>query len=502
MSNINCSYKDLAHSECFADKTEKTTCDCDMIVPDAQSDAAKVISADAHARISRCEYASGRVTISGSVTFNILYISDEENPRVCSVTKSAPFTHVSLCESSDENVVCIASAAVSSVSFSLVNGRRIKASCDLTLSISCFKNMRDNILTSLDGAECLKREITLTALKTAARKEISLNETLDLPAGKGAIGEILRSFVSVSNYEAKPLHNKLMLKGSLLASILYLSDGNLNTASVEIPFTEVVDAEGLAPGGSLKTDLSIADCEILPETDLSGEYKMINAAVVLSVLVLSTESETCEVVTDAYLPHGALKCECAKIRLNGAQCEPEEEFIKENLSLNSSNPPLSRVFDMSCRLSEPNCDENGMINGFVEVTILYLSSDPSNPLASFSGKIPYTHKSSCKSISSVKASLNHSSYTISSQNELEVRLSLLFTITPANCETINVFTSVEEDAFTPSDRPSITISFVSDCDTLWSVAKKHNISLSDLISANALSENQPLKKGEKLLIPR
>lgn len=500
--SLKCSYRDIEWSECFADKIEKTICDADMIVPDAKNDIAKVISVTADTSVPDIEFSSGRLTLSGTVKFNILYITDEENPRVCSVTKSSPFTHVSPCGSDEENVVCLAFPRVSSVEFTTVNSRRIRASCEVSIAIVCYKNLRRSILTGAEEAECLTKEIVIPAMKVAAMKDVSINETVDLPAGKESIDEILRSNVSVSGYETKVLHNKLIVKGTILVSLLYLSDKNLNSTAVEFPFTEVVDAEGIS--GSCDSDITVcvSESDVTPETDLSGEYKMINAAVVLSVAIRASHEEKLNVITDAYLPHGAIRTEKQSIKigaLSGTTCE--EEFVKETLSLPQSYPAISRIFDLSCRLSEPRV-EDGAVSGTAEISILYISSDSSSPLVSFTGKIPFTHRLSDPSCSLVRISLNHAGYSITSSSEAEIRLSLRVCASPSDSEEISVLTSAEEEKYTPQKRASIIISFVGEGDTLWSVAKKHNIKQKDLICANALSDGDVLKKGAKLIIPR
>ncbi len=501
--SLKCSYRDVGWSECFADKNERTACDADMIVPDAKSDIAKVISVAAEPSVSSVEYSSGRVTVSGLVKFNVLYISDEENPRVMSITKSSPFTHVCICGSDEENVVCIAVPKVLSTDCTPVNSRRIKASCEISLSILCCQNIRSSILTMAEGAECLSREITLSALKAFAMKDISINETADIPAGKSPIDEILRSSAVVSGYETKVLHNKIIVKGSILVSLLYLSGSVLNNASVEIPFTEVVDAEGISGSCNSEITVSVSESDITPETDLSGEYKMINAAVVLSVTVRASQDETVSVITDAYLPHGAMRSEKRKITLRGSGSQIcEEEFIKGALTLPPSFPPISKIFDLTCRLSEPKITDDGEVSASAEASILYISSDPSSPLVSFTGKIPFTHRMASSDIASLKISLNHCGYSISSANEAEIRLSVKFSASPSQTEEITVFTSAEEEQYTPPKRASIVISFVGEGDTLWSVAKKHNITRKDIVCANALTDDEVLKKGSKLIIPR
>lgn len=499
--SLSCAYKDIEWSECCFDKTEEAVCDTDMIVPDAKSDIAKIISVNAQASVLSAEASPGRITVTGEVKFNVLYIGDEENGRINSVTRTAMFSHICMCADIDGEAAGIAEGRVKTCGFTLVNSRRLKITASVAITAKAFRGMRQSALVRAEGAEALERDVTLLSVKTASSKEISLNETLDLPEGKPRISEILRSHAAVTQAETKLLNNKLITKGNILVSVLYLSDSSVCDASLEIPFTEVLECEGISSSLDADTSVSVSSCDITPDTDLSGEYKMINAAIVLTCRILASRRENVTLISDAYLPRGNMKTECAKICLSAlSESISEEEFVKETVRF-SSHPPILRVFDFDCAVGEVHTVDNGIISGFAEANVLYISSDPSNPIASYTGKIPFSHKTAFP-VSSARAHVNHVSYSISASDEIEVRLSIVFELSSAPGEAVTFFTSAEEAPYTPPKRASVIICVVQDGDTLWSVAKKHSVPLCDLTSANALEQGAVLKKGAKLIIPR
>jgi hypothetical protein len=500
--NLNCTYKDIEWSECCFDKIEETICDADMIVPDAKSDIAKVIGVSAFVSIFSSEASSGRINISGEVKFNVLYIGDEENAKINSITKTAPFTHICACESCDGEILCSAEGRISNSSFSIVNSRRLKVSSAIALSVKAYSSSKKSALVLAEGAEVIEKHVSLPYMQIVARREISINETLDLPVGKSAVSSILRSRASVTSSEAKVLNNKLIIKGTVLISILYLSDSSVCDASIEMPFTEVTDCEGMSHELDADISVSVSSCDITPETDLSGDYKMLNTSIVLCCNIFASKTEDVSLITDAFLPHGKIKGKKESLTvcpISGS--ESEEEFVKENLKLQSL-PSILRVFDLEAYVSELSIDNSGLISGFVNVSVLYISGDGSNPIASFNGRVPFSHKCA-SSPASVNAHVKHVSYSITSAEEIELRIDISFSLSSNSKEEIFFFSSLEEDDYTPPERASVIISFVDDNDTIWSVAKKHNISLSELTSANAIEDaSAPLKKGSKLIIPR
>lgn len=502
--SLNCSYKDITWSEYCCNKTENALCEADMIVPDAKSDIAKIISAKASACVLSADCANGRVSVSGEVKFNVLYIGDEESGKINVITKSAPFTLVTSCSDASEHITAIAEATAASCAYTMANSRRIRVSSNVLVSILCCKTTRKSALVKAEGAESVSREVNLSALHVMTKKELSLTDSLDLPSGKSPITEILRQSASVSSHETKILNNKLIVKGNLLISLLYLSDASVCETAIEMPFTEVVEAEGLSPLFKTNVKVAVADCAVTPDTDLSGEYKMINISALLNVTILSSKEESVNIITDAYLPRGSVKSESGTIVLNALSDEVcEEEFIKETLSLTKGHPPILRIFDSSCILSEISFDpDSSVASGMAEVSILYISSDPSNPIASFTSRVPFSRTVSTPGVSNVKAEISNLSYAVSSAENVEIRLNMRFLFTPSQKESVTFFLSLEEEKYTPEPRASIIISIVGDNESVWKIAKRHNIPVADLMAANALTDDTALRKGEKLLIPR
>lgn len=500
--SIECSYKDINFCRTSLRKLDECLCDTNMIVPDSMGDIASIISIKAYPSVSDTKTESGRIIVTGQVKINVLYIAEEENSTVCSLSSSVPYSHVITAPEATEEHISMVSIVSSSSNHSIVNSRRLKVTTLLRFCAVSYRNNRIKVLSEVSGAEVKTSNLTIASACVICRKNIAVSATSDIPAGKSPITKILRRNTKISDYDFKTLNNKVIIKGNLLAHILYLAGDNITDCTVTIPFTEVAEAEGLSPSLDTQVKLRVADCEINPDTDLSGEYKMLDSTIVLEATILAFTRTDLTAVSDIYLPGGALKTESIAVSVQSfTPPAKEEEFIKETVTLPETMPAISRIVDADCSLTDFSLSE-GSASATAEVNVMYMSDDSKNRLQSFTAKIPIIHNFTIKNPVNPESEVKHISYAITGPYSIELRFGVDFSASSDSFQSLSVYTSCEETDFSAPKRPSIIVSFVNSGDTLWSIAKKHNIPLSRLASANALDENAILTVGEKLIIPR
>ncbi len=498
---MNCIYKETEYSKAIFSKNESCFADSNVIVPDSKCDIAKIVNVCAIAHVEDSKAEDGRILVSGVVDFTVLYIGESDSTPLSSITESVPFSHVIMCD--NVTIDYITQAYVNSVcpTFTMINSRKLKLKADICLSVSAFLQCRANILSDAPLAQTKKTTLSFQSARAICRKNIIVTADADIPAGKGAIDEILRKTARITDYESKTLNNKLILKGNALVSVLYLSENRIQDASVSVPFTEVVEADGLSPDCETQIKIVVSSLSVTPDTDLSGEYKMVDISLSLGVFITAYQKNEVLAVTDIYLPHGCLKKEKEFVTPTFVPTETKEtEFVRETLTITSPNFPQGRVIDVSCKTGSPTFEneENTAVLLPVEVSILYLSD---NGVNSHTAKIQVMHKFS-QAPQSFYSDINSVSYTLSGTNQLDLRMNVDFTVQDYSQKQTEVFSFCEEVPYTIPSRSSVIISFVKSGDTLWDIAKEYNIPVSDLAKANALTEDSILTIGQKLLIPR
>lgn len=499
--SLDYSYKDIEWCQGVFHKSDECFCDCNIIVPDSMDDIAKIISIKALPAVSDTKCENGKISVNGQVKITLLYIGENENGKIFTLTVSQPFSHIITAPDITDGFLSLVNPCSCNINYSLVNSRRLKASAAIRFSAASYKNNRAKALTAVTGAEYLSTEKSLISARCICSKSIIVTDTVDIGAGKAAISTLLKNNVRISDCDFKPLNNKVIVKGNLSVSLLYCAEDTLSDATVTIPFTEVLEAEGVSPSCITNVSLNVADCEIRPDTDLSGEYRMLDVNVVLSACITAFVQDTVNAVTDLYLPGGALSTTTVPINIQNLLSEQkEDEFFKETITLPPTAPTILRIVDIECRIGEMSVSGSSA-SGNAELTVMYLSNDNSS-VNTYTARIPLSHTFASDSAVNLHCDINHIGYAITGDNALEVRLNVRFVSLCNDCENVSIISECTEESYTPPHRSSVIVSFVNEGDSLWSIAKKHNIALSHLASANAIDPNAVLTVGEKLIIPR
>lgn len=501
--SINCVYKDITLCQCEFFKAEDCAVDASLIVPDKNCDIMKVISVRAIPVATETRVSNGSVTISGQVKFNILYIGEDESSKICTLNTSAPFSHSMPVQISDNSIPTAEVTACAS-EYTLPNSRKIRLLSRLKLSLTVFNPKKMKVLTSCDDAQTIKKDHSYFSASGISVKNIPITQTVDLPASKSEMKEILKSDASISDFDYKVLNNKAIVKGNILISLLYLSEDSTSTASVTLPFTEVFEAEGLSPKCENNISLTVSDWDITRDTDLSGEYKMIEANLILTALVTSLCEENVTSVSDMFLPGCRVETTSDSVLVQSSLkriCE--EEFVKEAVSLNFSEGSIERILDISLSVTDLGYNEEAnLITASLEATVLYINALSPSTICSYSTKLTVPHRAAMGALRNICVTVPNAGFAIRGENSIELRFTALFTAYSLEEEKVNFITECEERDYTPERRSSVIVSFINQPDTLWNVAKKYNIPVSSLASANALEENAPLLKGTKLIIPK
>ncbi|MBQ8003114.1 MAG: DUF3794 domain-containing protein, partial [Clostridia bacterium] len=455
--SLEYSYKDVEWCSLSHYKSDECFCEGNIIIPDSMDDIAKIVTVKAHPCITDVKCENGRIVINGQVKLTVLYLCENENDRIATLSATQPFSHTITADNISEDNIALVNITSCSVNHSTVNSRRLKTTALLRFSAQCYKNSRLKILSDVSGAEVKSKEYSFSSARVICRKTAVVNSTAEIPTGKDAIVSILKQDVRISDKDFKVLSNKLIIKGNIAISILYCSHNGITDASVSIPFTEVVEAEGLSPSCQTQVSAHVSDWDITPDTDLSGEYRMLDANIILSVTIKAFTPHSVLAINDIYLPGGALSTKQTNIILQDSADEVTgEEFVKEIINLPKGAPSVYKVLDAECHVSDITCSEN-TATANADVCVMYLSSDSPTSVNTVSARIPIAHKLSSQNLCDTKCSLGHISYSIASPDSLELRLNAIFASTPTEESTATVLTECVEESYAPEKRASIIV---------------------------------------------
>ncbi len=486
--------------------------ECETIVPDTKPDLLKVLQMDAEAKISSCDVSDGKITVSGMVEYKILYVP-ESTKGICNLEATAAFSHTEEVTTATADMYCYGEVDVEHIEFNPINSRKLSIKSVVGVSCNIMGKTALEIPYELcgDGIEVRREKIKPLSRVINKTAEIITEDRLIIAAGKPAIGVMLKNDVSIRNRDVKVIAGKIVVKGEIVISTLYIPETGDGVMSVEhtIPFTEILDAEGIREENYNRVDFKIAKATFNAAADMEGELREIACNIKMKVFITSDEIMECEVIADAYSTLGNMQVKSRYFKLEEMTEAMElTSTVKENVVPTENIPPVLHIYNVMAKPYITGVSvENGKINaeGVIDTYILYISGKEDSPVHSFKEEVPFnisidSDKAMADNIIKIKTETNHISYNLNAAGEIELRIVLVNNIAAYASRGMNVITSVEETEKGEEETPTIVLYFIQKGDTLWDIAKRYQTKTSYIEELNGGGEE--LTPGKQILIPK
>jgi hypothetical protein len=185
--------------------------------------------------------------------------------------------------------------------------------------------------------------------------------------------------------------------------------------------------------------------------------------------------------------------------------------IKEIIQLDDSCPEILQIYQAAgnlCVESIKLFEDRMTVEGVIHADILYIARNDDTPLFNHRSAIPFKQTIEVKGAmpgmeAFVEHSIDHIGFNMLSPKEVEVRYLVCFIVRIVDNRAVNIITDIQ---FTDMDKSvldkmaSITVYIVQQDDSAWSIAKKFNTSLDDLLEINELDSPEAVAAGQKLLV--
>lgn len=490
--------------------TTQAMADGDVIVPDIKPDILKLLQVDAEACITDKYIENGRLIIAGRVDYKVLYVPDREHELIKSILTSMEFRQAVDAAGADADSVLLVSTAVERVEFNAVNSRKLRLRAIVHADYEICRIKESEICTGCSDSdmECKTRNMSFESVCGISEHEFTIKETLEVPSGQSSVCELLKTDVRISDMEYKTVTGKVIVKGNAGVCILYTDDdGAIRFIESEIPFTEVLDADGVSEDTVCDIDYSTLGimCETHPDSD--GDLRMCEVDIDLCASVRGTENMEMEVLEDCFAPYKDTECDTESVTVTETIERPiSQNTIREIIDFPSNVPSVSGVYNVmtNVNVTKAELQRNKIIcEGKIEAYILYLTDTDENPVYSIKKDIPFSYMLECENACDgaeigIKAVVRHVSYNLNSTGGLELRCLLSIEGRLQRKTELNNICDVHETE--RSTNRGIVIYFVQDGDNLWHVAKKYGVPRDRIKECNSM-ESDKISSGEKLFIP-
>lgn len=481
----------------------------ETIVPDTKKDISEIISVEGRSFIEKTEIQKGRIIITGTAEFTVLY-SAENSEEICSLNTRIPFNHIEDCPSvSGDDKVSLHTETLHSECI-LLNSRKISLKSVIFVSFTSYLDLSLPVVTGIkcSEAEVKKEPETFSYLTACIEECFTISDFLTFPASSSPFESSLLCRVSVTDCSVKAVTGKAVAKGNLSVFHLYLTkDGTISHIEHAVPFTEIIDIPSLSDETVYHTNFYVKKFS-LDESNKNSDERIFALSADICFSATAFETATVPVVTDAYIPGYDTKIVTSAYKKSELLCsEITTLTVKDTIDLPFDYPPMEQICPLYARVTGIKSEtENGKITvtGTLDINVTYLASGGKNVISDIH-ESTFTHTfespSECPSVYA-KASVSHIDFNFINQSKLDYRCIVnLSAAISRNCDSFMTVDSIIIGEETKKKRPSIIIYFVKSGDTLWDIAKKYNTTIDKLIMANNLEKDDILNIGMRLLIP-
>ncbi len=485
----------------------------DVIVPDVKPDMKEILMADAGAMITGTHQTDAKLTVNGVATVKILYMPEESTLPKC---MDAKFDFNEAVETATVDQLSLhATARVEHVDYTLIHSRKLHVKLVIGLSVNGYQDYRMSHLCDGDEERIKLRKRNVNAYHCVAdsSRDVLVSEGLEVPAAKPDIAELIKLDVRAIKDECKVMSGKILLKGALAINCLYIGDDeeqSIERLEYEIPFSDVVDVDGLDDECLCHIHYVVKDVCHTVKDDINGDARIILLEVPLMAMIMAGKTETFSVIDDCYSTVGETSVSRERMRFDELLCEGTSyETVKDIVSAKEGMPPVGVVYATGCRPAIKELQMAGdviLVKGVLACTVLYGSSESEQRMHSLAHSFDFEHKIPVDGLDETALFECHvtdavMSFSINAAGEIELRTNLEFysRVVRKNEPELVTACELQEDASCKKNH-GLIIYFARAEDTLWDVAKRYRVDQEKVKLLNQLS-GEKLMAGQKILIP-
>lgn len=484
---------------------------------EAMEDIDYIVQEKGDVRILETKSSDNKIKLLGELTFSVLYCAASLEKHLSVYSGRIAFEEELNLEGIAPDDEVEVRATMDGLQVSIVNSRKLNVNVVIGLQAQVEENYEEEILTDvtdeLNQVQTKKSEILLLKKMLGKRESCRVKEEIELPSGKENIGKLLWHVVTPYNVETQLKEGQIGIFGELQVFVIYISEESGKTENLleHISFHQAISCEGVHEGQILKTNILHTDAEVEVVPDYDGEERCLHIECVMDLLNSVYQEEKTERLEDVYSigatmtpVQSLLACE-KLLQQNGAKYR-----VNQMVRMKGNAASVLQLLHGSGRLHNIELQQQDggvLLEGRLEVNVLYITSDDERPYSSFKETIPFSSfveipNMSMQSEYQMDCQLEQLSVALAGNGELEVKALVgihLFAYDIVLYPVIKEIVIGEMDMQRIQKIPGITGYVVKEEDTLWDIAKEYSTTIDGIKETNELKNNQ-IKAGDTLVI--
>lgn len=493
------------------------TVDDDFNVPDNRPDIVTIIQSKGEIKVNETQVWEEHVSVKGVLQFDVLYLIDDDNYRVGSLQGEIPFEETINVDGAEPGDSVAIRSQLEDLTVSMIHSRKLGINAIVSLQVIIEELYDEEVAVELDELEAVQVKMdTMECLQllVSQKDTYRIKEEIVLPSNKPNIQDIIWKNIQLRGLEVRLGEGQLNLKGEVLAFILYKAEEEespLQWIETPVPFHREMDCVGCTEEMIPMIQTFVLNQELSAKPDYDGEERVLQLEIVLDMNIKIFEEAKFDMVADLY----ALNREVTPIRKestfesllikNHSKCR-----TSDRMQMEENAPKILQICHSSgsVKVDEITQVENGiLVEGAVQVEILYVSNDDQRPFNSHTGSLLFQHTIEAPNINKdcihrLIADIEQLTTTMIDSDQIEVKVTINLNTTVLQKHMVPIIDQIEQaplDVQKLKELPSITAYIPKDDDDLWDLAKQNYTTIEQVKETNNLKGNE-ISKGVPILI--
>lgn len=466
--------------------------EADFTLPEYMPEILRIIKSSAEPKVDSCRLVGERVTVDGTCDLKMVYVAEDGN--LYCFNQSRPFTRH--CESSsfENGVDATVKAGVSYVNCRATGTKRAEIKAGICLKVTVYKPLNEEIV-SLQEKGCIEEKSTsLKAMSLGCRKtrRFSMSDTITLSVPSAFV---LSSSAAAVCTDIKKINNKIMIKGDAVIDICYVNaDNKCATERLKhtLPINQILEFEGMEEHFSGNVSLKVALLDIVQKNDGDSYTSAFDVALGIDASATMWEEKEIVVISDAYAVGSGIDLKKSTYEFYSPLDDIKDICIlKESFKI--AGEGISEISDYTGEVTGVEVKlENSLLSVFGTVSLSLLVKDSAGSFSSVNKVLDYKYEKkidfSGKEIKLVPdVVLTAVDCNGNSGNFIDVRCELKINGKVFEKLIIEAVTDITENGdCAPAENNAITVYFPDGEESLWSIARRYNTTVSAIALENDL----------------
>ncbi len=474
------------------DNSVEECVEADFSLPEYMPEILRIIKSTAQPKVNSCKAVGERVTVDGECELRMIYTA--EDGGIYSFSQTRPFTRH--CENNvfnDATDVC-AEVSVSYVNCRATSTKRSEIKAGIIIKITAFLEEAEEIV-SLEENSCIEEKcVPVRAMSLGCKKtrSFSMSDTVSLP---NTCAFIISSYASAVCTEIKKISNKIMVKGDAVVEICYVTSADKScTEHIKhsLPINQILEFDGMEERYTGNVSLKVTAVDVMPKNEQDGAGTAFDIALGIDASVCMWEEKEMTVICDAYAVGGNVELKKQPYTFFTALDEIRDTYIFKS-DFQVSGEGVSKVLDSVCELSNITVKkENGLLCVCGSINLSVLLKDASGSLSNINKILDFKYERKADSDNNDIFCLPNVSVMSldcieKGNNAIDVRaeINIVGTVFAKVC--LDAVTDITESEIqTERKSNAITVYFPEESESLWSIARRYNTTVSAIAQENNL----------------